>query len=54
MKNKIFELKELESRLEMQVVMLPDGTGLSAEEAESLDSCTENCGSCSGSKCLVF
>lgn len=49
-----FEFRELESRLEMQSILLPDGSQISADGAdEAIASCEKNCGSCSGSECLV-
>ncbi|WP_419146773.1 hypothetical protein [Pseudoalteromonas 'SMAR'] len=45
------KLEKLDTRLEMQTVFLPDGTAVDAADAEA--ACQKNCGSCSGSKCLV-
>ncbi|WP_419146774.1 hypothetical protein [Pseudoalteromonas 'SMAR'] len=45
------KLEKLDTRLEMQTVILPDGTAVDAADAEA--ACAENCGSCSGSECLV-
>lgn len=44
-----FNIEQLETRLEMSAIFAADSSG---DDGQGDSACTENCGSCAGSKCL--